>query len=133
MLASWLILVFAQAGASVVEQKAISGADNDESAWSAMVALQKWYNGSTGLWETTGWWNSANALTMIADFAAVDPVLDIVMRDLYENTFRQAQKANVNVLKTMTARSTHSYMLPSTHSEACFPGFINDYYDDEGW
>ena len=28
--------------------------------------LQTWYTQSTGLYQTTGWWNSANVLTMLA-------------------------------------------------------------------
>ena len=31
--------------------------------------LQTWYTQSTGLYQTTGWWNSANVLTMLADYS----------------------------------------------------------------
>jgi predicted alpha-1,6-mannanase (GH76 family) len=71
----------------------------------ATRALQSWYDESTGLWKTTGWWNSANAMTTLADEARIahthefDPV--------FANTFTAAQKKA--------------------------PGFLNDYYDDEGW
>ena len=71
----------------------------------ATRALQAWYDEPTGLWKTTGWWNSANAMTTLADEARIahthefDPV--------FANTFTAAQKKAA--------------------------GFLNDYYDDEGW
>ena len=67
--------------------------------------LQSWYTPTSGLYETTGWWNSANAITVLANFSKVSgsrlylPVL--------QNTFTQAQHVN--------------------------NGFLNHYYDDEGW
>ncbi|KAJ4305569.1 hypothetical protein N0V90_001100 [Kalmusia sp. IMI 367209] len=38
----------------------------------ALSSLQIWYNAGTGLWTTTGWWNSANIMTMVANLAKVD-------------------------------------------------------------
>jgi hypothetical protein len=29
--------------------------------------LQSWYTQSSGLYQTTGWWNSANAITVLAN------------------------------------------------------------------
>jgi len=67
--------------------------------------LQTWYVQSTGLYQTTGWWNSANVLTMLADYslAAKSSSYNTVI----SNSFQQAQKTN--------------------------SGFLNNYYDDEGW
>ena len=67
--------------------------------------LQGWYAADTGLYQTTGWWNAANAITVLTNYSrAVDT-------KQYEatlaNSFNEAQKTN--------------------------PGFINHYYDDEGW
>ena len=36
-------------------------------AAAAVGALQTWYNTTSGLWDGTGWWNSANA--MVCDSA----------------------------------------------------------------
>ena len=68
-------------------------------------ALQQWYRQSTGLYSTSGWWNAANAITVLANYQAVtgdssyDPVL--------ANTFTAAQKESGN--------------------------FVNTYFDDDGW
>lgn len=71
-----------------------------------MAALLRSYVPSTGLYETTGWWNSANATTTVADYARVSG-----KRVEYEvtlaNTFTVAQKQGA--------------------------GFLNKFYDDEGW
>ncbi|KAJ5776707.1 uncharacterized protein N7511_001718 [Penicillium nucicola] len=32
-------------------------------AETALDVLQTWYNGSTGIWDTSGWWNGANCIT----------------------------------------------------------------------
>ena len=83
-------------------------------------ALQHWYVERTGLYRTTGWWNSANAITVLTDFMRASgskhylPVL--------ANTFTRAQVVvpkpdQTGVLHGMTGK----------------PGFLNTYYDDEGW
>ena len=35
----------------------------------AIQALQKWYTPETGLWQTTNWWNAANAVTVLARYS----------------------------------------------------------------
>lgn len=70
-----------------------------------IMQLQSRYNSDTGLYNKTGWWNSANALTVLIDYARLsgshqfDPVI--------ANTYSTAQKQH--------------------------PGFLNKFYDDEGW
>ena len=67
--------------------------------------LQSWYNPSTGLYDSTGWWNAANAITALADYTRATN--DQRYQDVFANTFALAQ-----------------------HTSA---GFLNRYYDDEGW
>jgi predicted alpha-1,6-mannanase (GH76 family) len=72
-------------------------------ATQGVATLQTWYNQATGLWNTTGWWNSANATTVVVDWSRLsgsDRWLPAI-----QNTF------SVNAPK----------------------GFLNSYYDDEGW
>ena len=76
-------------------------------AWAgeAVGALQRWYNPRTGLWKSTGWWNSANALTAVIQHS--QRTGESRYRDVIETTFGRAQRVN--------------------------PGFSNEYYDDDGW
>lgn len=80
-----------------------SGAVSPEQLRLSMRRLQVWYNPETGLWNSTGWWNSANALTALVDDARVTG----------DRQYRPV--------------IAHTYAL-NVHS-----GFLNDYYDDEGW
>lgn len=77
-----------------------------EHAASGIQTMQRWYSQDTGLYAPpTGWWNAANAMTVLADYGRIsgntsyEPVL--------AHTFSAAQAAH--------------------------PNFINDYYDDDGW
>lgn len=77
----------------------------EQRATAAITVLQAWYNPQTGLYRTTGWWNSANAITALADYSRLIGSQQFV--PVFANTFAAAQKR--------------------------FPGFLNRYYDDEGW
>lgn len=67
-----------------------------------------WYSQDTGLWDGA-WWQSANALTTLADFAILQPgaANSLGIANTIQNTVKNAPKK--------------------------FPGFINTFYDDEGW
>lgn len=80
-------------------------ASNGDRAKFAIQTLQKSYTLDTGLYKTTGWWNAANAITTLADYARTAQTHDYDF--VFSNTLSVAQKK--------------------------FPGFINEYYDDEGW
>jgi predicted alpha-1,6-mannanase (GH76 family) len=68
-----------------------------------IAALLAWYNRATGLWESTGWWNSANALEAVIDCSLRTKTT--TYQDIISTTFEKNKRGN----------------------------FLNDYYDDEGW
>lgn len=72
----------------------------------AVDALMKMYNEETGLWDTTGWWNSANVLTSVIDYAAAtgDDRYDWIIANTYEKNLDEH-----------------------------FGDFTNEYIDDTGW
>ncbi|KAM0323447.1 hypothetical protein ACHAQA_008726 [Verticillium albo-atrum] len=107
-----------------------------------------WYNIQSGIWDRK-WWNSANVLTTLADFATLDvgAANQLNIGGIMRNTFEQAQKESVTSLKLIddTGLVTSSYTIsmmgmedastevPSKLISRQFPGFINEFYDDEGW
>lgn len=106
---SLALLCLAPSGASwSLQQSALVPAtdtDRLREATVGMQALQSWYNQATGLYETTGWWNSANAITVLINYTSVSHHRDYL--PVLSNTLRQAQTR--------------------------YQGFLNQYYDDEGW
>ena len=93
-------------------------------AEAAGATLQHWYVDRTGLYATTGWWNAANAITALTDLMRASGSASEVQdyRAVLAHTFTQAQvvvpKAEqIGILEKMTGA----------------PGFLNNYYDDEGW
>ena len=75
-------------------------ADFQFNAVSATRALQSWYNQSTGLYQGTGWWNSANCITTLAELTAIERQVDIVTGQIWGNTFDKAQKFNLRQAKS---------------------------------
>ena len=69
-----------------------------------VVELQRWY-APAGVYATTGWWNSANALTVVADYDRAMGTREHA--GVFANSLAEAPKQSA--------------------------GFLNDYYDDEGW
>ena len=69
------------------------------------TALQRWYRPRTGLWARTGWWNSANALTVVIRYTRLTG--DGRCASVIATTFTAAQ---------------------SRHAK-----FVNTYYDDNAW
>ena len=65
--------------------------------------LQTWYVRETGLWRTTGWWNAANAVTVLVRYSKLSGSSEF--RPAIANTFKRNSPGR----------------------------FLNQYYDDEGW
>ena len=77
-----------------------------QNAKTAVATLQTWYSQSSGLYASpTGWWNAANSITVLANYARVTG--DTTYNSAIANTFTAAQKSH--------------------------PNFINNYYDDQQW
>lgn len=72
-------------------------------ASAAVDALQDWYRPERGLWRTTGWWNAANVLEALIDYIA------------------------------LTGDRTHFPVIAHTFERHKAGGFLNEFYDDEGW
>src|ERR1700691_3742505 len=70
--------------------------------------LQQWYSQSSGLYATpSGWWNAANAITVLANYSRATGSTQYL--PAIANTFKNANKTNGTA------------------------DFINTYDDDEGW
>ncbi|WP_158750972.1 glycoside hydrolase family 76 protein [Acidobacterium sp. S8] len=76
-----------------------------QQATNGIHTLQTWYSHDTGLYQTTGWWNAANSITVLANYARLSGSKEY--QPVFANTFQQAQETSA--------------------------GFLNDYCDDEGW
>ena len=74
-------------------------------AQAGIGALQRWYDPAAGVWQGTGWWNSANALTAVIRYTKLTG--DGSLAGVIPTTFTAAQRQHAD--------------------------FVNDYYDDNGW
>jgi len=105
--------------------------------------LQAWYNTIYGLWvPSSDWWNSANCLTTLANLAAIDDGIKDRLQDLWQDVFTKAPR--YNNLTTQRMGSLWRRELPKERNLSLLSrgsrrrssqdvGFINGYYDDEGW
>ncbi|CZT12163.1 related to endo-1,6-alpha-D-mannanase [Rhynchosporium graminicola] len=136
---------------SAVQLSNAAANDYRNNAEAALSTLQKWYDTNTGLWNSTGWWNSANCLTTIGDLAAFDPKVRPTAEKVFSNTFEQAQKTNLQQTKVITSNfMMQTFDGPSVPTKLLSvlstvmgqlsvsaprnpKGFLNAYYDDEGW
>lgn len=111
---------------------------------SAIESLQTWYDKQQGLWRSTNWWNSANCLTVLGDFSSLDAgeaqELDLI--GVFANTFTQAQTSGASRVRKVLKTTGSGQQIVQTYPEqppvpgvvaGGSVGFLNDYYDDEGW
>src|SRR5215468_5451448 len=78
------------------------------------TALQQWYVPKTGLYRTTGWWNSANAITAVTDYMRATG--DKTYLGVLENTFVKAQITVPKDQQKVDGKEMTG-----------FPGFLNEY------
>ena len=113
----------------------VTVADDAKSrAKTALDALQEWYNPSSGLWDTVGWWNGANCMTVIADLAALDPSVMETAEYVFNNTFNVAPAAsNPNPGPEIKTNSKRSSLPPRTNNAVNASQWLDSAYDDDGW
>jgi predicted alpha-1,6-mannanase (GH76 family) len=87
----------------------------------ALETLQSWYNSSTGLWESTGWWNGANIMTMIGDYAkadAEDEILYDMARHIFATALLEAPMKNPQpAIESPTSNSARLVTINATNIE----------------
>lgn len=118
---------------STINPSNASATDYAPNAEAAVDTLQQWYDQNTGLWSTTGWWNSANCLTALANLAAIDTSVHNVTDYVFPTTFTAAQQYNLEVSKKVKRDLVTSEYVKRDSISVDPNGFLNGYYDDEGW
>lgn len=94
----------------------------------AFDTLQGWYNPGTGLWDTAGWWNGANAFTVVAELAQAaqsqnDSSVLQSATEIFATTWTVAPSANPNTDDSVKTNYDSS-------NPAVWGGGA---YDDNGW
>ncbi|KAJ6120466.1 Six-hairpin glycosidase [Penicillium sp. IBT 18751x] len=98
----------------------------------AFRTLQTWYNPSTGLWDTAGWWNCANVMTVVADLALVDPSVMENASYIFNNTLIMAPAQNPQPgpeVKVNSARDLSARVNQAVNASQ----WLDSAYDDDGW
>jgi predicted alpha-1,6-mannanase (GH76 family) len=83
----------------------------------SMQTSIRWRDNTTGIWETAGWWNSANLLTTVIRYSEVKKSDDLY--PLIDDIYTKAKHYQTGIDSTGTPTYCNN--------------FINDYYDDEAW
>jgi predicted alpha-1,6-mannanase (GH76 family) len=86
----------------------IKGLSYSQEATYGIETLQQWYSQSSGFYSApSGWWNSANAITVLVNYSRITNSTQYA--SVIANTFKKANSAHGTT------------------------NFINNYVDDEGW
>ncbi|KAI9935104.1 hypothetical protein ASPWEDRAFT_44695 [Aspergillus wentii DTO 134E9] len=101
----------------------VSAQDDLSKARLGINALNQWYNTNTGLWNTVGWWNGANCLTVVADLALVDDGSRDAAVSIFSNSFNVAPSQNP--FPDLDGGETSN---PANSS-----AWTDGSYDDDGW
>lgn len=104
----WLCFIFLPLRAQTGHYQAYAAA--------AVKMLQQWYDPGTGQYRSTGWWNTANAITALTDYTRLTG--DSLYLGVIRHTFETCRSFDIE-----TAQG----------GKRTIRNFINDYYDDEGW
>ncbi|KAJ5612955.1 CAZyme family GH76 [Penicillium lagena] len=107
--------------------------DPTQRAEAALATLQNWYNSTSGLWDTCGWWNGANCMTVIADLAAVDSSVMNTATNVFKNTFQVAPISNPNPGSQNTRISRRSRRIVSNAASSNVSQWLDGANDDDGW
>ncbi|EPS25666.1 putative alpha-1,6-mannanase [Penicillium oxalicum 114-2] len=94
LFSSWIRLGLIVVGC--IQPECVTADDDPLRAQTALDTLQTWYNTTSGLWDTCGWWNGANCMTVIADLAQVDSSVRERAAGVFQNTLVKAQDYNPN-------------------------------------
>lgn len=81
-----------------------------------VATMISWRDATSGVWETAGWWNSANVLTALLRYGAVtgDAAIPALAADVLD-------------------RAKAYKWVDSAGRDRLCSNFDNDFYDDQGW
>lgn len=133
MALSPLTTILAAASTPLLFSTGVSAQDATSRAQTAMDVLQTWYNGTSGIWDTCGWWNGANCLTTLADLALADESVNETVMSVLGTTFKVATISNPIPERSGNEFYNMSADAPQAGSPDAYQWMDGSYDDDEWW